>query len=85
IVKKRNFVEGDSTLATKAVWDDELTLIFCELCVNEVNTGNRPTIHLNSKGLKKGWSLWREFLKESTGIGWCPSKKTVDASEEWWV
>ncbi|MFQ6651877.1 hypothetical protein Gotur_024026 [Gossypium turneri] len=85
MVKTRNFVEGDSTLATKAVWDDELTLIFCELCVNEVNTGNRLTTHLNLKGLKKEWRLWRELLKESTGIGWCPSKKTVDATEEWWV
>ncbi|KAK5819472.1 hypothetical protein PVK06_024474 [Gossypium arboreum] len=108
MVKTRKFVEGDSTLATKAVWDDELTLIFCELCVNEVNAGNRPTTHLNSKGwenvialfqaktqknygkpqlknkwdtLKKEWRLWRELLKESTGIGWCPSKKTVDATE----
>ncbi|PPR87368.1 hypothetical protein GOBAR_AA33322 [Gossypium barbadense] len=31
------------------------------------------------------WRLWRELLKESTGIGWCPSKKTVDATEEWWA
>ncbi|XP_012478792.2 L10-interacting MYB domain-containing protein-like [Gossypium raimondii] len=112
MVKTRNFVEGDSTLATKVVWDDELTLIFCKLCVNEVNAGNRPTTHLNSKGLenvvalfqaktqkiygklqlktkwdtlKKEWRLWRELLKESTGIGWCPSKKTVDATEEWWA
>ncbi|KAK8316917.1 hypothetical protein V6Z11_A13G072800 [Gossypium hirsutum] len=108
MVKTRKFVEGDSTLATKVVWDDELTLIFCELCVNEVNAGNRPTTHLNSKGwenvialfqaktlknygkpqlknkwdtLKKEWRLWRELLKESTGIGWCPSKKTVDATK----
>ncbi|KAH1091044.1 hypothetical protein J1N35_018301 [Gossypium stocksii] len=29
--------------------------------------------------------LWRELLKESTGIGWCPSKKTVDATEECWA
>ncbi|XP_052479658.1 uncharacterized protein LOC105800936 [Gossypium raimondii] len=50
MVKTQNFVEGDSTLATKAVWDDKLTLIFCELCVNKVNAGNRPTTHLNSKG-----------------------------------
>ncbi|KAK8366886.1 hypothetical protein V6Z11_A02G146900 [Gossypium hirsutum] len=82
MVKTRKFVEGDSTLATKAVWDDKLTLIFCELYVNEVNADNRPTTHLNSKGwenwdtLKKEWRLWRELLKESTGIGWCPSKKT---------
>ncbi|PPE02911.1 hypothetical protein GOBAR_DD00071 [Gossypium barbadense] len=112
MVKTRNFVEGDNSLATKAVWDDEMTLIFCELCVNEVNAGNRLTTHLNSKGwenvialfqaktqknygkpqlknkwdtLKKEWRLWRELLKESTGIGWCPSKKTVDATEEWWA
>ncbi|PPE01722.1 hypothetical protein GOBAR_DD01258 [Gossypium barbadense] len=112
MVKRRNFVEGDSSLATISVWDDELTLIFCELCVNEVNAGNRPTTHLNSKGwenvialfqaktqrnygkpqlknkwdtLKKEWRLWRELLKESTGIGWCPTKKTVDATEEWWA
>ncbi|KAL1181792.1 hypothetical protein V6Z11_A02G073700 [Gossypium hirsutum] len=57
MVKTRKFMEGDSILATKAVWDDELTLIFCELCVNKVNAG----------------------------IGWCPSKKTVDATEEWWA
>ncbi|XP_052488067.1 uncharacterized protein LOC105772150 [Gossypium raimondii] len=85
MVKTRNFVEGDSTLATKAVRDDELTLIFCELCVNKVNTGNRPTTHLNSKGWENEWKLWRELLKESTGIGWCPSKKTVNATEEWWA
>ncbi|PPS20382.1 hypothetical protein GOBAR_AA00189 [Gossypium barbadense] len=93
MAKTRKFEEGDSTLATKAVWDDELTLIFCELCVNEVNVGNRPTTHLNSKGwenviwdtLKKEWRLWRELLKESIGIGWCPSKKTVDATKEWWA
>ncbi|PPD69128.1 hypothetical protein GOBAR_DD33992 [Gossypium barbadense] len=112
MVKTRNFMEGDSTLATKVVWDDELTLIFCELCINEVNADNRLTTHLNSKGwenvialfqaktqknygkpqlknkwdtLKKEWRLWREFFKESKSIGWCPSKKTVDATEEWWA
>ncbi|MFQ6640007.1 hypothetical protein Gotur_014385 [Gossypium turneri] len=85
MVKPRNFVEGDSTLATKVVWDDELTLIFCKLSVNKVNAGNKPTTHLNSKRWENEWRLWRELLKESTGIGWCPSKKTVDATEEWWA
>ncbi|MFQ6661681.1 hypothetical protein Gotur_029755 [Gossypium turneri] len=41
MVKKQNFLEGDSTIATKATWDDDL--------------------------------------------GWCPFKKTVDATEEWWA
>ncbi|KAK8260089.1 hypothetical protein V6Z12_D13G098600 [Gossypium hirsutum] len=88
MVKTRNFVEGDSTIATKAVWDDELTLIFCELCVNEQkhkkNYG-KPQLKNKWDILKKEWRLWRELLKESTGIGWCPSKKTVDAIEEWWA
>ncbi|MFQ6644051.1 hypothetical protein Gotur_018633 [Gossypium turneri] len=58
MVKTQNFVEGDSTLATKAIWDDELTLIYCELCMNEVN---------------------------ASSIGWCPSKKMVNATKESWA
>ncbi|PPS11092.1 hypothetical protein GOBAR_AA09556 [Gossypium barbadense] len=101
MVKTRKFVEGDNTLATKAVWDDELTLIFCELCMNEVNAGNRPTTHLNSKGWENVVALFQaktqknygkpqlknkwDTLKRNGGIGWCPSKKTVDATEEWWA
>ncbi|KAK5770352.1 hypothetical protein PVK06_046502 [Gossypium arboreum] len=90
----RKFVEGDSTLATKAIWDDELTLIFCELCMNEVNVGNRPTTHLNSKGWENVVALFqaktqknygKPQLKNKWGIGWCPSKKTVDATEECWA
>ncbi|KAK8261271.1 hypothetical protein V6Z11_D13G175700 [Gossypium hirsutum] len=43
--------------------------------------------HLRNKWdtLKKEWRLWRELLKESTDIRWCPSKKMVDATEEWWA
>ncbi|MFQ6645839.1 hypothetical protein Gotur_020517 [Gossypium turneri] len=51
MVKTQNFMEGDSTLATKAVWDDELTLIFCELCVNEVNAGVLDGIHLKRRSM----------------------------------
>ncbi|KAG8493314.1 hypothetical protein CXB51_010715 [Gossypium anomalum] len=51
MVKTRNFVEGDSTLATKAVWDDELMLIFCELCVNEVNAATGENARAPSSGV----------------------------------
>ncbi|XP_017617564.1 subtilisin-like protease SBT1.9 [Gossypium arboreum] len=51
MVKTRKFVEGDSTLATKAVWDDELTLIFCELCVNEVNAATGENAWAPSSGV----------------------------------
>lgn len=112
MVKTKKIVEGDpSVVAPKAVWTDEFTLAFCEICVKEVDAGNRPTTHLNSKGwdnvianfkertqkdydkhklknkwdtLKKEWRLWTELLKNTTGLGWCPIRKTVDATEEWW-
>ncbi|KAG8483339.1 hypothetical protein CXB51_022555 [Gossypium anomalum] len=67
MVKTRKFVEEDSTLATKAVWDDELTLIFCELCVNEVNAGNRPTNHLNSKGWENVVALFQAKTQKNYG------------------
>ncbi|PPD73892.1 hypothetical protein GOBAR_DD29171 [Gossypium barbadense] len=67
MVKTRNFVEGDSTLATKVVWDDELTLIFCELCANEVNAGNRPTTHLNSKGWENCITLFQAKTQKNYG------------------
>ncbi|PPS03785.1 hypothetical protein GOBAR_AA16873 [Gossypium barbadense] len=67
MVKTRKFLEGDSTLATKVVWDDELTLIFCELCVNEVNAGNRPTTHLNSKGWENVVSLFQAKTQKNYG------------------
>ncbi|MFQ6642752.1 hypothetical protein Gotur_017536, partial [Gossypium turneri] len=44
IVKKRNFVEGDSTLATKAVWDDEV--------LDGVHLKRRSMLQKNG-GLKK--------------------------------
>ncbi|XP_017618047.1 L10-interacting MYB domain-containing protein-like [Gossypium arboreum] len=50
--------------------------------------GNRVLQLIQIDGLvkpMKEWRLWRELLKESPGIGWCPSKKTIDATEEWWA
>ncbi|PPR97351.1 hypothetical protein GOBAR_AA23324 [Gossypium barbadense] len=67
MVKTQNFVEGDSILATKAVWDDKLTLIFCELCMNEVNDGNRPTTHLNSKGWENFIALFQAKTQKNYG------------------
>ncbi|OMO90082.1 hypothetical protein CCACVL1_07520 [Corchorus capsularis] len=108
----RNTPEEENTIAIKAIWSDELTRIFCELCVKEVESGNRPTTYLNVKGwdnvlalfqartgkhygipqlknkwdtLKKEWRLWKDLLIKASGIGWSPIKKTIDASDEWWV
>ncbi|KAL1133900.1 hypothetical protein V6Z11_A12G070300 [Gossypium hirsutum] len=51
---------------------------------NKKNYG-KPQLKNKWDALKKEWRLWRELLKEFTGIGWCPSKKTVDATEKWWA
>ncbi|PPD85609.1 hypothetical protein GOBAR_DD17465 [Gossypium barbadense] len=45
----------------------------------------KPQLKNKRDTLKKEWKFWRDLLKESTSIGWCPSKKTVDATEEWWA
>ncbi|XP_040952831.1 L10-interacting MYB domain-containing protein-like [Gossypium hirsutum] len=45
----------------------------------------KPQLKNKWDTLKNEWRLWRELLKKSTGIRWCPSKKTVDATEEWWA
>ncbi|KAK8275189.1 hypothetical protein V6Z12_D10G121000, partial [Gossypium hirsutum] len=45
----------------------------------------KPQLKNKWDTLKKEWRLWNELLKEFTGIGWCPSKKTVNATEEWWA
>lgn len=35
-------------------------------------------------GLKTEWKLWKELVGKETGLGWNPSKGTVDAPAEWW-
>ncbi|XP_020586760.1 L10-interacting MYB domain-containing protein-like [Phalaenopsis equestris] len=97
---------------TSAMWDREVTIIFCDLCVREVEVGNRPTTFFNKEGwgnilvkfkemtgrdydrmkmknkwdqLKKDWKLWKELKQGSTGMGWDPVKRTIDAPEEWWA
>ncbi|XP_020575945.1 L10-interacting MYB domain-containing protein-like [Phalaenopsis equestris] len=35
--------------------------------------------------LKNDWKLWKELKRGSTGLGWDPVKRTIDAPEESWV
>ncbi|XP_021800027.1 L10-interacting MYB domain-containing protein-like [Prunus avium] len=102
---------GSSSRAT-ATWNSHNIVIFCDLCIKEVEAGRRPGTHFNKDGwenlklnfkketgheygkvqlknkwdaLKIEWKLWKELVGKETGLGWNPSKGTVDASDEWWT
>ncbi|KAK8951632.1 hypothetical protein KSP39_PZI003371 [Platanthera zijinensis] len=34
--------------------------------------------------LKKDWKLWKELKHGATGLGWDSTRRTVDASDDWW-
>ncbi|KAL3498679.1 hypothetical protein ACH5RR_041411 [Cinchona calisaya] len=95
----------------KATWDLTTYEDFVDICVKEVQDGNRPTTHFNRIGwknviekfakktgknydykqlknkwdaMKKKWQLWNKLIGKETGLGWDPSKKTIDASDDWW-
>ncbi|KAE8674017.1 hypothetical protein F3Y22_tig00111769pilonHSYRG00268 [Hibiscus syriacus] len=67
MVKSSNFVESDSISASKATWDDDLTLTFCEICVKEVDAGNRPTTHLNTTGWENAVTFFKARTQKNYG------------------
>jgi len=94
-----------------ALWDTNDVMIFCDICIQEIEAGNRPTTFFNKQGwtnvmnkfqhhsgkmydrvqmknkwdhLKKEWRLWTELKRGETGLGWNASRKTIDASDDWW-
>ena len=34
--------------------------------------------------MKKEWILFRKLMHQETGVGWNPTKNSLDASDEWW-
>ncbi|KAL5541985.1 hypothetical protein UlMin_009695 [Ulmus minor] len=75
----------------KVVWDAESTNIFCELCIKEnfnTATGRMYTkAQLKNKwdALKTDWKIWKDLIGKETRLGWNSRKKTIDASDEWWL
>ncbi|XP_059454052.1 L10-interacting MYB domain-containing protein-like isoform X2 [Corylus avellana] len=47
----------------RATWTSQLTTNFCEVCVDEVLRGNRPTSHFT----KQGWRNIEAAFKKNTG------------------
>ncbi|KAG0489368.1 hypothetical protein HPP92_008179 [Vanilla planifolia] len=35
---------------TVAHWDERSTMLFCDLCIEQIETGNKPTTHFNREG-----------------------------------
>ncbi|XP_075074262.1 uncharacterized protein LOC142161941 [Nicotiana tabacum] len=60
-----------------AKWDDNLHIIFVELCEQEIRKGNRPNTYLS----KQGWKIM--LMKGETGLGWDENKKTIVADDDW--
>ncbi|KAK8933224.1 hypothetical protein KSP39_PZI016002 [Platanthera zijinensis] len=46
-----------------ASWDSNDVTIFCDLCIREIELGNRPTTHFS----KDGWKNLIASFKERTG------------------
>jgi hypothetical protein len=51
-------------LYDKATWTFENTRIFCEICIEEINAGNRPNVIMNTRG----YNNIAEKYKIATGL-----------------
>ncbi|PKU70818.1 L10-interacting MYB domain-containing protein-like [Dendrobium catenatum] len=56
-------MEKQKECGPPAVWDIESKLIFCDICIREINLGNRHTTHFN----KMGWRNIMNSFNEHTG------------------
>ncbi|XLU45858.1 hypothetical protein S245_040672, partial [Arachis hypogaea] len=46
-----------------------------------IEAGSKPDTHFDTKD----WKNWKQLKGNETGLGWDSTKKTIDASEEWWA
>ncbi|PKU84921.1 hypothetical protein MA16_Dca019558 [Dendrobium catenatum] len=46
-----------------ATWDINNTLLYCDLCIEEIELGNRPSTHFN----KEGWTNLMTKFNSRTG------------------
>lgn len=45
---------------------------------------DKPQLKNKWDSLKAEWKMWKELIGKETGLGWNPTKNTIDASDEWW-
>ncbi|KAL6272188.1 hypothetical protein ACE6H2_022880 [Prunus campanulata] len=79
MVKNNNVASGSGV---PVVWNNQNTTIFCDLCIKEVEAGNRPGTHFK----KEGWGNVRISLSKETGAEYDKSqlKNKWDALKEQW-
>lgn len=56
--------ENEGNAKAKAIWTDDLVAIFCEVCVKEVATGNRPGTHFDKIGWVRVVSNFKNLSSE---------------------
>ncbi|XP_068319734.1 uncharacterized protein [Pyrus communis] len=80
MVKKES--NGASGSQPSAVWNAHNTSLFCDLCVKEVEVGNRPGTHFK----KEGWENVSINLNKETGAEYSKQqlKNKWDALKEQW-
>ncbi|ONI01727.1 hypothetical protein PRUPE_6G155900 [Prunus persica] len=71
MVKNNNVASGSQV---SAVWNNQNTTIVCDMCIKEVEAGNRP----------EQWKIWKELIGKETGLGWNSKLRTIDSSDKWW-
>ncbi|XP_021818574.1 uncharacterized protein LOC110760581 [Prunus avium] len=67
MVKNNNVASGSRV---PAVWNNQNTTIFCDMCIKELEAGTME--------------IWKELIGKETGLGWNSKLGTIDASDEWW-
>ncbi|CAL8150909.1 unnamed protein product [Prunus armeniaca] len=70
MVKNNNVASGSRV---PAVWNNQNTTIFCDLCIKEVEAGNRPGTHFK----KEGWENVRISLSKETGAEYDKSQLSL--------
>ena len=66
MISNPNPESKQSNSNARALQTSQFTMIFCELCVDEVFQGNRPNIHFT----KHGWKNIEVVFRNKTGKSW---------------
>ncbi|KAL2944009.1 L10-interacting MYB domain-containing protein, partial [Bienertia sinuspersici] len=72
----------------KATWEDETTMIFCEICAEENNealkfrqrsrkTYDQKLLKYEREKLKSEYTTWKNLIEKEIELGWGHDKNTI--------